>query len=153
VNDQLLRGLRVRGAQVHRVPIYRWELPDDLAPLHAAIAALCEGQAQIAIFTSANQVYTLFHVAADAERLRQACAGVLIASIGPVCSEALREHGLVPDLEPDHPKMGRLVGEVARLGPGLLARKRQSMQATTPRVAPELERQLPEHRKRRRTSP
>ena len=31
---------------------------------------------------------------------------VVIASIGPVCSEAMQAHGLPVDLEPEHPKMG-----------------------------------------------
>lgn len=34
-------------------------------------------------------------------------------TVGPVCSAALRRHGLPPDLEPDHPKMGHLVVAVA----------------------------------------
>jgi uroporphyrinogen-III synthase len=112
---------------VLRVPIYRWALPDDLAPLHAGIRALCEGRADVALFASATQVY-LFQVAgANAARLRVACTAVLIASIGPVCSEALREHGLAPDLEPAHPKMGQLVSEVARCGRRLLQRKREKV--------------------------
>jgi uroporphyrinogen-III synthase len=124
-NDALLRGLEARGALVHRVPIYHWELADDLAPLRAAIDALGGGQVHIAIFTSANQVYSLFRVAgAGAERLRVAFGRVVIASVGPICSDALREHGLAPDVEPEHPKMGHLVSEVARRGQALLAAKR-----------------------------
>src|SRR5581483_9241400 len=38
---------------------------------------------------------------------------VAIGSIGAMCSEALAEFGLKPDLEPEHPKMGFLVKEVA----------------------------------------
>ena len=111
-NAELIAGLAARGAQVERVPIYRWALPDDLGPLRAAIRALCEGRTDIALFTSGAQVYHLFQVASDsvaggADRLRAAFATVVIASIGPVCSEALREHGLSPDLEPDHSKMGQ----------------------------------------------
>jgi len=59
-----------------------------------------------------TQVYHLFQLAATegmSERLRKAFDTVLIASIGPVCSEALREHGLASDFEPEHPKMGYLV--------------------------------------------
>ncbi|MGH6631601.1 MAG: hypothetical protein ACREB3_17870, partial [Burkholderiales bacterium] len=50
---------------------------------------------------------------------------ILIGSIGPTTSEALREHGLDPDLEPTHPKMGFLVKETADRAAELLAQKRE----------------------------
>jgi uroporphyrinogen-III synthase len=126
-NTEFIHSLEVRGAQVQRVPIYSWALPEDLGPLQSAIAALCDGSVDVALFTSATQVYHLFQVAgAAAERLRAGFRRVLIASIGPVCSETLREHGLLPDLEPPHSKMGQLVGEVARRGRQMLSVKRAS---------------------------
>jgi uroporphyrinogen-III synthase len=124
-NRELLDGLESRGAKVERVTIYRWALPDDLAPLRGAVAAVIAGEVDIALFTSATQVYHLFQVAGeDTAKLRAGFAHVLIASIGPVCSEALGAHGLRPDLEPEHPKMGHLVAEVARRGRLLLHAKR-----------------------------
>jgi uroporphyrinogen-III synthase len=122
---ELITGLEARGATVLSVPVYRWTLPDDTGPLRAAVRALRDGTVDIALFTSGIQVHHFFQVAADeAERLRAAFARVLIASIGPVCSEALQEHGLAADLEPQHAKMGQLVVEVARRGPALLKAKR-----------------------------
>jgi uroporphyrinogen-III synthase len=122
---ELITGLEARGANVLSVPVYRWTLPEDTGPLRAAVRALCDGTVDIALFTSGIQVHHLFQVAADeAERLRAAFARVLIASIGPVCSEALQERGLAADLEPEHSKMGQLVAEVARRGPALLSAKR-----------------------------
>ena len=126
-NSELIRALEARGASVLRVPIYSWALPEDLGPLRAAIRAVCDGGVEVALFTSATQVYHLFQVAGDdADRLRAGFRSVVIASIGPVCSETLREHGLVPDLEPAHPKMGQLVGDVARRGRELLRLKRET---------------------------
>ena len=126
-NTEFVDGLAARGAAVSRVPIYRWALPENLHPLRAAIRALCDGAVDVALFTSATQVYHLFLVAGDAaDRLRSGFRRVLIASIGPVCSETLREHGLVPNLEPAHPKMGQLVSEVASRGRQMLAVKRAS---------------------------
>jgi uroporphyrinogen-III synthase len=116
-NQDLLHGLEARGASVQRVPIYRWALPDDLDPLRAAIRALVDGAVDVALFTSATQIYHLFRVAHEqgaVEPLRAGLAAAVIGSIGPVCSDALREHGLTPDLEPAHPKMGQLVGEMAK---------------------------------------
>jgi uroporphyrinogen-III synthase len=126
-NTEFVDGLAARGAAVLRVPIYSWALPENLDPLRAAIRGICDGVVDVALFTSATQVYHLFQVAGDAAaELRAGFQRVLIGSIGPVCSETLREHGLVPDLEPVHPKMGQLVSEVARRGKQMLAVKRAS---------------------------
>jgi uroporphyrinogen-III synthase len=127
-NEDLLAGLRARAARVTPVPVYGWALPEDLAPLRAAIHRMAAGKLDVALFTSAQQVGHLFQVAADggqAEGLRAALRGsMVVASIGPVCTEALRAHGVEPDLHPEHPKMGHLVAAVARQAADLLRRKR-----------------------------
>lgn len=127
-NPEFLAALRARAAEVIAVPVYRWALPDNLEPLRAAIAALLAGRIDIALFTSATQVDHLVLVAeregVDDVRLRQAFARVLIASIGPVCSDTLRRHGLAPDLEPAQAKMGHLVATIAERGRERLAAKR-----------------------------
>ena len=111
-NQELIDGLVARGAQVVRVPIYRWALPDDVEPLRAAIRAIGDGCVEVVLFTSATQVYHLFHVAGDAaDALREGFQRVLVGSIGPICSAALRAHGVAPSFEPAHAKMGQLVRE------------------------------------------
>ena len=85
------------------------------------------GDVDFAVFLSATQVDHVMQTA-DALGLRDAVLDaarrVVVASIGPVCSESLRKHGLPVDLEPAHPKMGSLVVAVARHGPVLLQGKR-----------------------------
>ncbi len=129
-NEELLAGLRERGARFTPVPVYGWALPDDLGPLRAAIQRVVAGEVDVALFTSAQQVGNLFQVAAEmgcADGLRQALRGrVVVASIGPISSQALRAHGVEPDLHPDHPKMGHLVAALAREAADLLRRKRGS---------------------------
>ena len=49
----------------------------------------------------------------------------VIASIGPTASETLREAGLPPDIEPEHPKMGHLVQAAAAKAREVLAKKRE----------------------------
>ena len=115
-NEELIAGLKALGADVFAVPVYRWALPEDLGPLRAAIREIQAGRAEIVLFTNAVQIRHLFQVAASMgqeEPLRQSLRRVVLASIGPVCSGALREAGLVPDLEPEHPKMGHLVAVAA----------------------------------------
>ena len=131
-NPRLLSGLAQRGAQVQAVSVYRWALPEDLAPLRGAIAAIIAGEMDVAVFTSAQQLRHVLQVAAGDGRepeLRAALRRVLIASIGPVASEAIAEAGLAVDFEPDAPHMAELVKEVARRGRALLEKKRASADA------------------------
>lgn len=126
-NPDLLTGLQARGALVTRVPVYRWALPEDLAPLEAGIRALASGGVDVALFTTATQVVHLREVASRMDLLPQVDAAlrrVVVASIGPTTSEELRQHGLAIDMEPSHPKMGFLAREAAERAAGLIAAKR-----------------------------
>lgn len=126
-NPELLEGLKTRGAEVLRVPVYRWALPEDLAPLREAIAAICSDAADVLLFTSATQVEHVLRVADQMGRvaeLRAATQRCVVASIGPICSEALRRRGLAVDLEPAHPHLGSLLAEAARESRSILERKR-----------------------------
>jgi uroporphyrinogen-III synthase len=112
-NPELIDGLNQRGADVTRVPVYRWALPEDTTPLRRAIAAMAVGEVGIALFTSAQQVEHLLLVAAEEGQepaLRSALGGsIVVGSIGPTTSETLHAHQLHVDIEPEHPKMGHLV--------------------------------------------
>ena len=128
-NDELLVGLRHRGARVTTVAVYGWALPEDTGPLRAAIAGVASGELDVVLFTSATQVEHVFQVAAEmgqaaalAEALRST---VVVASIGPITSAALQERGIEPDVHPARPKMGYLVADVARHARDVLKRKRR----------------------------
>ncbi len=115
-NEELVAGLRSRGAHVHQVPIYRWALPDDLAPLTAGINALISGDIDIAVFTSRTQIDHVMRLAAEmelTEELNTAFDRAFVASIGPVCTQGLREYGIEPDFEPQRPKLGVMMRELA----------------------------------------
>jgi len=126
-NPELLAGLESRGARVTRVPVYQWALPEDLGPLRTAIRALVAGEVDVALFTTATQVVHLLRVAEDMGARADALEGlrrIAVASIGPTTSEELRRHGLDPDLESSHPKMGFLVREAAERAGAVLDAKR-----------------------------
>jgi uroporphyrinogen-III synthase len=123
---ELYAALREAGASVTAVPVYKWALPEDTGPLRAGLRALAEGRAQIALFTSRSQVEHAFAVAAEEgleAALRERLTRGVIASIGPVCSEALRAEGLEPDLEPSVGRMGQLVKESAARAAAILESK------------------------------
>ena len=123
-NNALYAALTDRGFEVLSVPVYRWALPEDTGPLHAAAVQLARGEAEVAVFTSAVQAHHLLQLVPDADALRRGLRRVVIASIGPACSEALADHGLIPDLEADPPKLGPLVALLAAQAARVLARKR-----------------------------
>jgi len=126
-NPQLVAALKSLGASVAPIPIYRWALPEDIGPLRAAIQKVLRAEADMALFTNGAQVEHLFKVAADDKAddgLRIALQKIVVASVGPVCTQVLEQFGLKPDLEPAHPKMGALIAESAASAHRLLAAKR-----------------------------
>src|SRR5258705_12240294 len=54
-NSELLSGLRERGASVTRVPVYQWALPEDCAPLQAAVKSLVAGEIEGVVFNTGVQ--------------------------------------------------------------------------------------------------
>ena len=126
-NAELIEGLAERGATVTRVPVYQWALPEDVAPLRAAIEAMAHGKVELVLFTTSVQVMHMMEIAKNmnlGDKLREGLGRTVIGSIGPVTSDELREHGFTPDFEPAHPKMGFLVNEAAHRARELLEKKR-----------------------------
>jgi uroporphyrinogen decarboxylase len=128
-NHELTAGLEARGARVAIVPVYRWTLPADRAPLRAALNAIAAGAADVAIFTSSNQVTNVVQLA-EAEGIgdgvKRGFARMAVGSIGPVCSKQIRAYGLSVDFEPEHSKLGHLVKEAAAHATVILSAKRAS---------------------------
>jgi uroporphyrinogen-III synthase len=125
-SQELIDGLLARGAEVTSVPVYQWDLPDDLGPLREAVRRLAAGEVDVMLLTSSVQIDHLLRVAAELrleDAVRKACRRIVIASIGPATSETLTELGLPADFEPSHPKMGLLVNETAQQARQLLQSK------------------------------
>ena len=126
-NPELLEGLRERGAHVTPVPVYQWDLPEDQAPLRAAVNSVIARRIDVALFTTSVQVNHLFQIAEQVgkkDALKAGLEKVVKASIGPTTSEVLRSYGLSIDLEASHPKMGFLVKEAAEQSEALVQRNR-----------------------------
>jgi uroporphyrinogen-III synthase len=127
-NPELIAGLSERGAQVKLVPVYQWALPEDLAPLRAAVRALTDGNIDVVLFTTSVQAVHLFQIAAEMhleDQMLSGLQGAVVASIGPTTSEELSRRGITRDLEPSHPKMGFLVKEAAEHAADLVRQKRE----------------------------
>lgn len=122
-NTPFLQALEARGAEVSRVPVYRWALPDDTRPVRDVLRAIVQGTVEVALFTNAAQVEHLQLIAARegiADALRQAFGRLVVGSIGPIASAALRRTGYPVTFEPLHPKMALLVKEAAANAANLL---------------------------------
>ena len=126
-NPELVAGLEARGAKVLRVPVYRWALPDDIGPLKAVIQKIVDGKMDVALFTTAVQIDHVFQVARQMcleVPLKEAFGRVVVASVGPDTSEAIRSCGIAVDIQPVTPKMGPLVVETAERARAVLESKR-----------------------------
>lgn len=125
-SHELIDGLMARGTEVTSVPVYQWDLPDDVGPMREAVRRLAAGEVDVMLLTSSVQLEHLLRIAAESgveDAVRQACTRLVIASIGPTTSETLAELGLLADFEPSHPKMGLLVHETAQQARRILQSK------------------------------
>ncbi len=126
-NAELLETLQARGAEVTPVRVYRWELPEDTAPLREAAHRIAAANADVILFTTSAQIAHLMRIAAEegiADAVRAGFNDTVVASIGPTTNEALEEYAVFPDIVPSHPKMGFLVKETSEQADAILKRKR-----------------------------
>ena len=111
-NRELRAEFESEGADVIEIVTYRWGLPEDTAPLLRLIDALGRDEIDLVAFTSASQASNLFAVAqynGKEAPLKQSLGRTLVASIGPVCSAALRKLAVRVDIEAQPPKLGPLI--------------------------------------------
>lgn len=115
----LVAGLRDAGADVVTVPVYRWVLPEDIAPVHKLVASIVAGAVDAVTFTSAPAAASLLTVAdglgLKAEMIAALQDRVLAIAVGPVTAGPLDAVG-VPSHQPERARLGALAREVvARL--------------------------------------
>ncbi len=133
-NAEFVAALEANGSRVTPLSIYRWELPDDVAPLREAVRRVAERDCDVVVFTTSVQLVHLLQVAEEMGRDREVMDALsndlAIASVGPIMDAALAERGLKPDIVPAHPKMGILMRAAAEQSAAALARKRDQQPAT-----------------------
>jgi uroporphyrinogen-III synthase len=112
-NELAAEGLKNRGAVVSEICLYEWRLPDDVTPLRQLVDEIIAGQIDALAVTSQVQIRHLFEIA---DKLGKHSALVdalnrrtVVAAVGPVCATALRSYGVIPHVQPSHPKMGPMM--------------------------------------------
>ncbi len=128
-NEELMKALVIRGALVIGVPVYHWALPDDIEPLQHVLKAILSQSVDVVLFTTGIQVthiVELLNRSNNLEPFRQALNRIMVASIGTITSQRLRDYDFPVDLEPSHPKMGILVKEASIRASSAVQYKRQN---------------------------
>ncbi|RDS84550.1 uroporphyrinogen-III synthase [Dyella monticola] len=99
-NAPLMDALACAGAQA--LPVWPYVYADAAADAEALglIEAMQQGRIDAIAFTSLQQVERLSRLI-GAGRLQQALACTLVAAIGPVVGDALRAHGVTPQVMPE----------------------------------------------------
>ncbi|MFB9908586.1 uroporphyrinogen-III synthase [Allokutzneria oryzae] len=104
--------LRVAGAEVVEVPVYRWIPPADTDPLDRLVDGVLGGAVDAVTFTSAPAVASMLARAEANGRHAQLCEAlredVFAACVGPVCAGPFEAVG-VPSSRPERARIGGLV--------------------------------------------
>ncbi len=112
-DQRIVAELTDHGLDVVAVPVYRWTLPEDLAPAEALVRATVDGHLDALTFTARPAAENFAAIAENlglAEEVREATSSsVTIFCVGPVCAEGVRDLGLGDSVQPDRFRLGAMV--------------------------------------------
>jgi uroporphyrinogen-III synthase len=121
----IVEALQKGGAEVIEIPVYRWTLPTDSAPLRRLVETVADLGLDAVTFTSASAAASFLQMAQTLDRgprVRDVLRGeVLAACIGPVTAAPLQREW-VPVSQPPQPRLDALVAEVISEVPRLRGR-------------------------------
>ncbi|EFC85545.1 uroporphyrinogen-III synthase [Parafrankia sp. EUN1f] len=111
----LVDTLRLAGADVIEVPVYRWIGPEDVTPLRRLIDAVATTELDAVAFTSAPAAVSFLRSADEqglGEAVHEALLGPVVAAcVGPVTAGPLLERD-IPVIAPPRARLGALVREI-----------------------------------------
>jgi uroporphyrinogen-III synthase len=113
----VVQTLRLAGADVIEIPVYRWVPPEDTAPLQRLIETVSITGIDAVAFTSAPAAASFLHAADEQGRgdaVRAALRGPVVAAcIGPITAGPLQRQD-IPVIQPDRGRLGALVREIVQ---------------------------------------
>jgi uroporphyrinogen-III synthase len=116
----VVKTLRLAGAEVIEVPVYRWVLPEDATPLLRLIEAVRAAAVDAVAFTSAPAAASFLRAARERGCDGDVCAAlrgpVVPACVGPVTAGPFQREG-IPVIQPDRARLGALVREIVEQVP------------------------------------
>ena len=106
-------ALRDAGADVVEVPVYRWQLPEDVRPALRLAEAAIDERVHAVTFTSGPAVRNLLAIAAaqgiDEDLLRAFAGPVAAVCVGPVCAATAHRHGIARTVSPSRARLGPMI--------------------------------------------
>jgi uroporphyrinogen-III synthase len=122
----LVQTLRLAGAEVIEVPVYRWVLPEDPVPLRRLIQSVGAAGLDAVAFTSAPAAASFLRAADEqgcGSAVRAALRGPVVAAcVGPVTAGPFRQEG-IPVIQPARSRLGALAREIVEQVPGRCGRR------------------------------
>lgn len=123
---ELAEALAAEGADAVDIPVYRWELPDDLGPALRLVDEVCERRVDAVTFTSRPALQNLLAIADEGGRAGELRAAFddrsLPVCVGPVCDESARAAGLARTVVPPHARLGSMIQALVRALSGRVER-------------------------------
>jgi uroporphyrinogen-III synthase len=117
-SEALAETLVARQAILDERWLYRWQLPEDIAPLQGLVRNIVAGELDALAVTCQIQFRHLMQVAEGlglAEDLvRTLKERMVVGAVGPTCRAILQVHGVDAHVVPEHPKMGPLIVSLMR---------------------------------------
>jgi uroporphyrinogen-III synthase len=112
----MVQTLRIAGAEVIEVPVYRWVPPEDTQPLRRMIQAVSAAGIDAVAFTSAPAAASFLRAADTCGRggaVRTALRGPVVAAcVGPVTAGPFQQEE-IPVIQPARGRLGALVRVIA----------------------------------------
>ena len=114
----LCDAIEAMGADVVRVPVYRWSLPADHADAERLIRAVIDRRVDALTFTAKPAIENFFEIASLMGLLDEAVdalrGDVLSFCVGPVCATGITDVGLPDPFVPERHRLGAMVQQVAQ---------------------------------------
>ncbi len=116
----VVQTLRLAGAEVIEVPVYRWVPPEDTVPLRRLIQAVGVASIDAVAFTSAPAAASFLRAADEqgcGSAVRTALRGPVVpACVGPVTAGPFQRED-IPVIQPARARLGALVREIVEQVP------------------------------------
>ena len=121
-----MQTLRLAGAEVIEVPVYRWVKPEDAEPLRRLVQAVAVAAVDAVSFTSAPASASFLRAADEqgcGAEVRAALHGpVVTACVGPITAGPFQREG-IPVIQPGRARLGALVREIVERVPARQGRR------------------------------